>query len=42
MPNMIKSIPIIKKTVLFDAIKAGQYLNGNKIQLIINLSNARV
>ena len=33
-------IPIIKKTVLLEAIKSGQYLNSNKIQLIINLSNA--
>ena len=32
----------VKKIVLFDAIKPGQYLNGNKIQLIINLSNARL
>ena len=42
IPSMIKRIPIIKKTVLFDAIKSGQYLNSNKIQLIINLGNARV
>ena len=40
IPSIIKRIPIIKKTVLFDTIKTGQYLNSNKIQLIINLDNA--
>jgi len=40
MPSMINRIPIIKKTVLLEAIKSGQYLNSNKIQLIINLNNA--
>ena len=40
VPRMINKIPTIKKTVLFDVIEGGQYLNGNKIQLIINLNNA--
>ena len=33
--NISNTIEIIKKTVLFEAIKSGQYLNSNKIQLII-------
>ena len=41
-PRTTSNIPVIKKIVLFDTIKPGQYLNGNKIQLIINLTNARL
>ena len=41
-PRITNKIPTIKKTVLFDDIDFGQYLNRNKIQLIINLINARV
>ena len=40
IPRITSRMPIIKKTVLFEAIKSGQYLNSNKIQLIINLNNA--